>query len=136
MVAIAVLIFSMLIIIIVFFQIGLTMGMPWGEYAMGGYFPGRFPWTLRLLAIFQGLLLIIFAIIVLDKTSLFRFGFFSIPSIAIWFVVAFSLLTAVLNFIDKSKKERMVWFPTSILLLITSLIVALDKNDIKDKFAD
>ena len=126
MVAIAVLIFSMLIIIIVFFQIGLTMGMPWGEYAMGGYFPGRFSWTLRLLAIFQGLLLIIFAIIVLDKTSLFRFGFFSIPSIAIWFVAAFSILTAILNFITKSKKERKVWFPTSILLLITSLIVALD----------
>ena len=125
MAVIAALIFSMLIVIIVLFQIGLAMGMPWGEYAMGGYFPGRFPWTLRLLAIFQGLLLIIFAIIVLDKAALFRFGFFSIPSIAIWFVAAFSILTAILNFITKSKKERKVWFPISILLLITSLIVAL-----------
>ena len=124
-VAIAAIIFSILIVIIVLFQMGLAIGMPWGEYAMGGYFPGRFPWKLRLLAIFQGILLIIFAVIVLDKADLFRFEYFLIPSIAIWFVVAFSLITSILNFITKSKKERKIWFPTSILLLITSLIVAL-----------
>ena len=122
---IAAIIFSVLIVIIVFFQIGLAIGMPWGEYAMGGYFPGRFPWKLRVLAIVQGILLIIFALIVLDKADLFRFEYFSIPSIAIWFVVAFSILTSILNFITKSKKERKIWFPASILLLITSLMVAL-----------
>jgi len=106
--------------------LGLAIGMPWGEYAMGGYYPGRFPWKLRLSAIIQGILLIIFAFIVLDKADLFRLEYFSIPSIAIWFVVAFSILTSILNFITKSIKEKKLWFPVSILLLITSLIVALN----------
>ena len=100
MVAFAGMMFAIIIIIIVLFQMGLAIGMPWGEYVMGGYSPGRFPWKLRLLAIVQGILLIIFAVIVLDKADLFRFKYVSIPSIAIW-------------------------FPASILLLISSLIVAL-----------
>jgi len=100
MVAFAGMMFAIIIIIIVLFQMGLAIGMPWGEYAMGGYSPGRFPWKLRLLAIVQGILLIIFAVIVLDKADLFRFKYVSIPSITIW-------------------------FPASILLLISSLIVAL-----------
>jgi len=126
MVEFAAILFTILTSVLVLFQLGLAIGMPWGEYAMGGYYPGRFPWKLRLSAIIQGILLIIFAFIVLDKADLFRLEYFSIPSIAIWFVVAFSILTSILNFITKSIKEKKLWFPVSILLLITSLIVALN----------
>ena len=28
---------------VVAFQVALAAGMPWGEYAMGGAFPGQFP---------------------------------------------------------------------------------------------
>jgi len=125
MVTFAGVMFTIIIIIIVLFQMGLALGMPWGEYAMGGYFPGRFPWKLRLLAIVQGILLVIFAFIVMDKADLFRFKYVSIPAIAIWIVVAFSILTSILNFIAQSKKEKKIWLPASLLLLVTSLIVAL-----------
>jgi len=126
MVEFAAILFTILTSVLILFQLGLAIGMPWGEYAMGGYYPGRFSWKLRLLAIIQGILLTIFAFIVLDKANLLRLEYFSIPSIAIWFVVAFSILTSILNFITKSIKEKKLWFPVSILLLITSLIVAID----------
>ena len=122
----AAILFTILTSVLVLFQFGLAIGMPWDEYAMGGYYPGRFSWKLRLSAILQGILLIIFALIVLDKANLFRLEYFSIPSMAIWFVVAFSFLASILNFITKSAKEKKIWFPISILLLITSLIVALN----------
>lgn len=123
-VTVAAIIFSILILIIVLFQIGLAIGMPWGEYTMGGYFPGRFPWRLRLLAIIQAVLLVLFAIIVLDKADVFHLGIYLIPSFAIWVVVAFSFFTTILNSITKSKKEKRIWFPISVLMIITSLIVA------------
>lgn len=33
------------------FQLALALGAPWGEYAMGGRYPGRFPPGLRLAAV-------------------------------------------------------------------------------------
>ena len=36
--------------IIILFQLALAAGSPWGEYAMGGAFPGQLPPALRLAA--------------------------------------------------------------------------------------
>lgn len=125
-VTVAAIIFCILILIIVLFQMGLAIGMPWGEYAMGGYFPARFPWHLRLLALLQGLLLLIFALIVLDKAGVFRLEIYSIPSFTIWLVAAFSFIATILNSMTQSKKEKRIWFPISVLLFITSLVVAFN----------
>ncbi len=42
------------------FQIALTLGAPWGAYAMGGATPGQFPPELRVAALFQALLWVLF----------------------------------------------------------------------------
>ena len=46
---------------VVAFQIALAVGVPWGDYAMGGAFPGQFPPALRIAALVQALLLVVLA---------------------------------------------------------------------------
>ena len=45
------------------FQLALAAGAPWGAYAMGGRFPGRFPPPLRVAAVVQ-------AVVVADRAGL------------------------------------------------------------------
>ncbi|MEH6557634.1 MAG: hypothetical protein V7459_07060 [Oceanicoccus sp.] len=118
--------FSFLIGIAVAFQLALAIGMPWGEMAMGGKFPGRFPVAMRIAALFQILLLLSFALIVLARANLALPEYFEFSAYAIWIVVFFSFISAVLNTITPSKKERMLWSPVAIGLLICSIIVAVD----------
>lgn len=119
-------IFLTLCVIAALFQLALALGAPWGEYAMGGRFPGRLPPKLRIAALFQIIILFVLAFIVLIKSG-FALGELYDPSkTAIWFVVAFFVLGSILNLSTPSKGERMIWGPANILLLITSLLVALD----------
>jgi len=125
MVTIAAIIFTILISIVIVFQIGLVIGMPWGEYAMGGRFPGTYPWKMRLGSMIQIIILFFFAFIFLLRAGIIRSRYDEFSMTAIWFVVGFLVLSVVLNLITPSKKERAIWAPTSILLLVTTLIVAL-----------
>lgn len=118
-------IFLIATIFVILFQLGLAFGMPWGEYAMGGKFPGKFPIAMRIAALVQILILIIFATTVLINAQIILPEFYKFSQTAIWFVLAFSILGSVLNIITKSKKERMIWAPVSIILLISVVLVML-----------
>jgi hypothetical protein len=117
--------FSCLVGIVVLFQFGLALGMPWGKAAMGGKYPGKFPVRMRIASVVQMFILITLAIIVLIKAELIivQLKLFSVS--AIWIVVVFSTISTILNIITRSKIERNIWAPTSILLLVTSIIIAL-----------
>ncbi|WP_199613636.1 hypothetical protein [Paenibacillus alkalitolerans] len=123
-VLISAIIFSALIGIVIVFQFALAAGMPWGSYAMGGKFPGKYPPTMRVAALVQIIILISIASIVLSKSGLVFPDWRSFTKIGIWFVVSFSVLATILNIITRSKWERRIWAPVSLLLLITSIIVA------------
>lgn len=45
--------FTFLILIVILFQVTLAVGVPWGEYAMGGKFPGKYPISMRFACIVQ-----------------------------------------------------------------------------------
>lgn len=121
----AAIVFTVLIGIVILFQLALALGMPWGSFAMGGKYPGKFPPFMRRAALFQILILAALAVIVLSKAELAYPGLYSFANIAIWFVVGFSVLSTILNLITKSVWERRIWAPVSILMLISSTIVAL-----------
>jgi len=118
-------VFAILMGMIIVLQFGLALGMPWGEYSMGGRFPGKYPPAMRVSCIFQILLLAFLASIVLAKAGLVLPGMYGFSGTAVWFVVGFSVLSVILNSITPSRKERRLWLPVAVLLLITSLIVAL-----------
>jgi hypothetical protein len=116
--------FSILIGVVILFQLLLALGMPWGSYAMGGKFPGKYPPAMRVASIFQIILLVFIALIVLSNSGLSLPSWYTFTNTAIWFVVAFSMIATILNLITRSPWERRIWAPISVLLLITSINIA------------
>lgn len=110
---------------IVAFQIAMAAGMSWGAYAMGGAYPDVFPPALRVAALVQAALLVVCSLVVLARAGV-AFGSWAPASrVAIWFVVALSSASLVLNVITPSEGERAVWAPVAALMLTSSLVVAI-----------
>jgi hypothetical protein len=110
---------------IIAFQLALALGARWGSYAMGGKFPGRYPPAMRAAALAQAALLALLAVVVLSKAELV------LPSVSqalpslIWLAVAFSAVSVALNSITPSSGERRLWVPVAVVMLVSSLAVAL-----------
>ena len=121
---VAAIIYTVLSFGIVAFQVALAAGAPWGEFAMGGAFPGQFPLALRIAALIQAALLLGMALVVLARAGVALPGWSRASRWLIWFVVAFSALSLVLNLITPSAGERAIWAPIAFLLLLGSGIVA------------
>ena len=123
MTAISAWVFAAVALFAACFQLALGVGAPLGELAMGGKYPGQFPVQMRVAAIVQGVIIGVLAAIVLTKA-----GVVATPLTApwlIWIVVAFSAVSLFVNAISRSPKERRMWVPAAIVMLGSSLIVAL-----------
>ncbi len=120
-------IYSGLTLLAIAFQLALAAGAPWGHLAMGGKFPGKLPLGLRVAAIVQTLLLGFLSIIVLIRAGFLLPEFGPLSEKLIWFVVAVSAVSATLNLATPSKQERLLWAPVTLLMLLSSLAVALSK---------
>ncbi len=121
---IAAYIFTLLSAVGVIFQLALALGAPWGEMAMGGRFSGQFPPKIRIAAFIQMLLLIFIALVILTRAGLIFSAYYELSLSLVWFVVVLCTLSALLNTITPSKKERIIWSPITIIMLICSFIVA------------
>ena len=106
----AAVIYALATLVVVGFQLALAAGAPWGEYAMGGRYPGRFPPAMRVAAVVQA------GVVALGWTA-------SFPWLA-WVPVVVSLLSAVMNAATRSRLERRLWLPVAIVMLLSSIVVA------------
>jgi hypothetical protein len=112
-------------LVIAGFQVALALGAPWGEYAMGGAFPGRFPPPMRVAALVQGVVLIVLAVVVLSRAGLVAPSFVrDLPWLA-WLPVAVAAISVAMNAASRSPRERRLWVPVGLVLLASSLVVAL-----------
>jgi hypothetical protein len=121
----AALLYLLLTLIIVGFQLALAAGAPWGDLAMGGRYPGQFPAQMRVGAVIQAGLLAALALIVLARAGLVL-PEWSGAGALVWIAVGLSVISLVLNLITPSKWERRLWAPVALLMLISSLLVALN----------
>jgi hypothetical protein len=110
---------------VVTFELALAVGAPWGAYAMGGAFPGQLPPALRIAALVQAALIAGMAVIVLVRGGLILPRWSRVSRRLVWVVVAFVALSLVLNLITPSAGERAIWAPVAVLLLLSSLAVAI-----------
>lgn len=117
--------FTIATIPVVILQTGLIMGAPWGKMAMGGKFGDVFPLKLRISAAAQLLIILLSLLIVLVRGHAVFPEHFESSRIAIWFVVALFFVSAILNTITSSKYERMLGVPTTLIMFVSSLIIAL-----------
>ena len=121
----AAIVFAVVTVGVIPFQIALALGAPWGEYAMGGRFPGRYPPGMRVAAVGQAVLLVVLPVDVLSEAGLL------VPDVAqtlpwlVWVAVAISVASVVLNVITPSAGERRIWVPVTEVMLVCSLFVAL-----------
>ena len=109
---------------VVAFQLALALGAPWGTYAMGGAFPGRFPPPLRVAAVVQATVIGLLAVVVFSDAGLVLRDLADGFPWLVWVPVAVSALAVVLNAISRSSGERRIWVPVTLVLLVSSLVVA------------
>jgi hypothetical protein len=121
---VAAVIFAVVAFGVIGFQIALALGAPWGRFAMGGAFPGRFPPPLRIAALVQALVVAALAIVVLSAAGLVASDLVVRFPWLPWIPVAFSGLALILNGISRSPGERRVWVPVTLVMLVSSLVVA------------
>ena len=119
---VAALVFAAAILGVIAFQVALALGAPWGSYAMGGAFPERFPPAMRVAAIVQAVLLGLLAVVVLGRAGI---GAEGLPDALIWLPVAVSAVAVLLNAASRSSGERRIWVPVSLVLLVSSVVVAV-----------
>jgi len=110
---------------VVAFQVALALGAPWGSYAMGGAFPGRFPPRLRVAAIVQGVLLAGTIAVILARAGIALPELSDATNWLTWAVVAIAFVALILNAISPSAGERRIWVPVTLGMLASSLVVAL-----------
>jgi hypothetical protein len=125
MTAIAGVVYLVASVAVIGFQLALAAGAPWGELAMGGRYPGRFPPAMRVTAVVQALILAVLALVVLDAVGVVPLGWTDALPWLSWLPVAFAALSVLVNAISPSPRERRLWIPVGVVLLATSLIVAI-----------
>ncbi|HEX6129839.1 MAG TPA: hypothetical protein VF071_12535 [Candidatus Limnocylindria bacterium] len=118
-------IFALTTALVVGFQLALALGAPWGEYAMGGAFPGRMPPAMRAAGVVQAAILAGLAVVVISGSGLAVPGIVDRWPWLAWVPVAVSALAVLLNASTRSRGERRIWLPVAIVLLGCSLGVAL-----------
>jgi hypothetical protein len=120
----AAVIYALATAVVVGFQVALAAGAPWGEYAMGGKYPGRFPTPMRVGAVVQAIVLAVLALVVLDKGGILALGWTATLPWLAWVPVVVSVLSAAMNAATRSRVERRMWLPVAIVMLLSSIVVA------------
>ena len=109
------------------FQIALISGAPWGEYAFGGQNKGVLPRNLRIGSIITSFLYLGIAGHYLAQVGIFpKLLSPELNQVANWAIVGINTLALIMNTITPSKKERVIWAPVALVLLATSVAIALN----------
>ena len=117
--------FALLATVVILFQCALAFGAPWGEYTLGGKYPGRLPFKARIGSAFAGVVLAAFSAIMLARAGVLDSGWPGGLRIAAWVVVGYLVLCLIANVLTPSRRERRLWAPFVTLMLAASVMVAM-----------
>jgi len=111
---------------LVVFQFMLIVGAPLGHFAWSGQHK-VLPNKLRIASSFSILLYILFSLFLISKAGIIEIiSDSAILSVGMWTFTIYFMLGVVLNFISRSRKERLLMTPIAAILAITFLLVTLD----------
>jgi len=116
--------------VVIAFQVALSLGAPWGAYAMGGSFPGQLPPSARIAALVQAALLAFTALVVASRAGLVLQRWARASRWLVWIVVAILSLSLVGNLLTPSAGERTIWVPVLVLMLAASVVVATQRESL------
>lgn len=107
------------------FQLALVLGAPMGEYAFGGQDPKLPPQYRFSSAVSFAVMLAICGHYVAQLGLLAPLLEPDLNAIVNWVLVGFFGLSALLNNLTKSEKEKRLWGGVTIAMLLSSIIVAI-----------
>lgn len=99
-------------------------GLPIGEYAWGGQHRTATP-RLRRAAVVAIVLYALFAALLLSRAGILPGGDTTVVAAPTWVLFAYCAASIVLNAVSRSRRERIVQTPVSILLALSVLIIAI-----------
>ena len=112
--------------IVIILSVLLICGLPLGELTLGGQYK-VYPGKLRIVLVVQLLLQAFFVITILQAGKIMPLWFSENVTKIICIIMAVYLsLNTVMNFISKSKKEKCVMTPLSLMTAICFWITALN----------
>ena len=121
----AAVVYAITTVIVVGFQVALALGAPWGDRAMGGRYPGRLPQAMRVAAAVQAAVLALLALAALDAGRVLVLGWVAALPWLAWVPVVVSTISLLMNAASRSPAERRTWVPVALVLVASSVIVAL-----------
>lgn len=108
----------------ILFQLALGAGMPWGEFAWGGNYPGVLPMHMRAASGASVFLLLGLGLVVLIRAGLVQSAWQPVSKKLVWVVVAYCALGVIANALTPSVWERIIWLPVTMMMLASSIVVA------------
>ena len=111
---IAAILYILITVVVIFFQLFLVLGAPWGEFTQGGRHKGSLPISGRISAAISIPILVFMASSISSVV-----GF--VPNWSIrtaYITLALQGVTAVFNLITPSLKERRLWGPVTTIAFI------------------
>ncbi len=114
--------YGVLSIFMVGFQMALSMGARLGHLTLGGQYPGAVPISVRVGASLQALILMALAGAVLDAGGVLALG---LPGWTVWTAVGVMVISSFGNLVTPNAAERRLWLPVTLAMLGASVVVAL-----------
>ncbi|MDN3937026.1 hypothetical protein QWJ39_11960 [Arthrobacter sp. YD4] len=108
------------------FQVLLIVGLPLGRFAWGGH-NEVLPARLRLGSALSVFVYAVFAAVALDRSGLISLLPAPADVVAMWVVAAYLLLSVLPNLASKSRDERRLMAPTSLVLAGLAIAIALGR---------
>lgn len=115
---------AIMFVSIAVFQVLLSLGFPLGEFAMGG-FHKVLPKKLRIVSVFNAIILLFMGFIFLQHTNVFHAFNFSSTNIFVWAITIFLGFNTIANIVSRSRKERVVMTPLSSIAFLLCLFISL-----------
>lgn len=113
--------------VLVLFQAALAAGAPWGAAAYGGQVAGVLPGRLRASSAIAVLVWVALGLCVGRAGGIPVWA--PVPDgwlpVVVWVVVGLLVVASLLNAITRSRVERAIWLPVSLVLLAATVVVAL-----------
>lgn len=107
------------------FQVLLTLGFPLGVATMGGYHK-VLPQKLRIASGGSAIVLLIMGLVLLEQSELVSIGYnVKLMNSLTWLFTLYLAFNSVVNFLSKSKKEKLIMTPVSSIACVLCFLVAL-----------
>ena len=121
----AALLFVLLSFLVGAFQVALILGAPWGKFTLGGRWRNSLPPHARVIAGVSAALVGALAVVITARAGLAFAPLQSWAPTLSWVVVGYCALGTLANAVTPSRRERAVWLPVVLCMLVLSILVAM-----------